>query len=462
MPPLRQDSYFIVYPRSRTTLVQFGIGEETFVPPKWEIPTKIYRGSNGEFTSKETNDVVYPIVNGKITDLNAFLYFLKLLYKSVLKQVLKDDAENWDMLAANIPMFMLTNYAWSQYETEAITQYVFEKLKLNNLMLVPASLATTYAFGYIQNCVVIDIGATHTDIVPIVDYTPLDHLAYSADIGGDAINAKLASLLPGWSPEQIEDLKRSPIFEVLSKDAKTLSKFNFDEDPDEGSDEGALDVAAIVTSNRDTREILEERERSKNKEQVSNSQLERNTFVDRTGKEIVVEKQRFQGCDNLIKKISTACGMVLAQIGEIAKYKSIWENVLITGGVTSIAGFKEALLTQLCEDHLIMEPDGERQQREESFLAKNIQKHRKNKYMGIGTPSGFVNTLEYVQSPVVIKSPKFPEYFTEWKKHGYSEVTFLGAQMVSKQVFSHSNDSFYVTREKYEEKGPSVIWDVYF
>ncbi|AET38048.1 Arp9p Ecym_2306 [Eremothecium cymbalariae DBVPG len=405
--------------------------------------------------------MIYPINNGSITNLDAFLYFLKAIYKSVLQQRIKENPEGWEAQVSNIPMFLITHYSWSQSEQEILTQFVFESMKLNNFMIMPNSLATSYAFGSLQNCVVIDIGGAHTDIIPIVDYTPLEYLAYSAPVGGDAINAKLASFLPGWSAASIEDLKRSSVFEVLSKDAKDKSKFNFNEDEEASEeDEGALDVAAIITSGRDTREILEERERNKNKEQVSNSQLETNSFVDRDGNDVTVGKQRFQGCDDLIKEISRACGMVLSQIDEGSRCKAVWENVLISGGTSEIAGFREALLTQLCEDHLIYEPDHERQQREQDLMA-NMPKQRKNKFIGGAVAqSGFLNSLEYAQSPNIIKAPKFPEYFTEWKKHGYGEVAFLGAQIVSKQVFGHSNDTFYVTRGKYDDKGPSVIWDV--
>ncbi|AAS50854.1 ABR084Wp [Eremothecium gossypii ATCC 10895] len=464
MAPLRQDSYFLIYPRSRTTLVQFGIGEETFVPPSWEVPTRVYRDEEGQLTSFESAEVVYPIVDGRIADLDGLLYFLKLIYKSILSHWIAEHPDTWEAHASNIPMLLLTHYSWSQREQELITQYVFEEMRLNHFMVVPAALSISYAFGSIQNCLVIDIGATHTDIVPIVDYVPLDYMAYSAPIGGDDINAKLATLLPGWSPEQIEDLKKSPIFEVLSKDAKDQSRFNFDDDAADGedNDEGTLDVAAIVTSGRDTREILEERERNKNKEQVSNSQLETNVFADRTGKQINVGKQRFQGCDDLLKGISQACGMVLAQIDEIPKNRAIWENILIAGATSEITGFREALLTQLCEDNLVLEPEGEKHQREQDMMA-SMPKQRKNKYIGSASVSGgFLTSLEYLQSPTIIKSPKFPDYFTEWKKHGYGEVAFLGAQIVSKQVFGHSNDSFFMTRDKYDEKGPAIIWDVCF
>lgn len=434
-------------------MVQFGIGDDTFYPPKWEIPTKVYRDSNGKFTSKQTTDVVYPIVNGNIKDLNAFLYFLKLIYKSAFKKKSMMNLDFKDIQSTTIPMILLSHYSWSSSEHELITQYVFETIRLGYLMILPVSLSTSYAFGSIQNCLIIDIGAQSTDIMPIVDYSPLNCLSCTLNMGGNAINEKLSQLLPHIDQTDIEYLKCSPIFEVLSQDAKARSKFNFDELPDEN--EGSLDIAAIVTSTRSTRELLEEREREKNKVLVDNNQLESNVFFNKDGNPIVVGKQRFQGCESLIKEISRLCGLVLSQIGDPLKLKSIWENVLIIGSTSSIKGFKEALLVQLCEDHLKLEPEAEKHQREHNAM-QQFPKQKKSKYMHM------IGSIEYSQVPNSIKIPKFPEYFPEWKKYGYGEAPFLGAQIVSKQVFGHGNESFYITRDKYDEKGPSIIWDVSF
>lgn len=338
---------------------------------------------------------------------------------------------------------------------EKITQFLFEALQLNNVMLLPVSLASTYAMGSLQNCCVIDVGTNHTDIIPIIDYTPLDPLTSSIPFGGQLINETLSKLLPDFTPNQIECLKRSPIYEVLSDDAKKLSAFDFQDNAE--ADDGTLDVAAIVTSGRDTREILEERERKKKEQNASNSQLESNSFIDNDGNKLDVGKQRFQGCERLIEKISIRVGRALEQVDDVIKLRSAYENIIIVGGATSIQGFKEALLGRLINDQIIIEPDSERQAREQSALGTSNSK-KKNKFMG----STFIPSIEYVQAPNVIKIAKYPEYFPEWKKHGYADIAFLGSQIVSKQIFTHSKDTFYITREKYDEKGPACIWDTMF
>lgn len=398
---------------------------------------------------------VRPIRDGKIVNLDAFLSFIKLIYKSILNEKSRagSNADVFDSELSNIPMLLISNSSWSQFQQERITQFIFEELQINNFMFLPSALATSYALGSLQNCVVIDIGSQSTEVIPILDYAQLTYLITRIPSGGDCINEQLKKLLPQWTEEQVEDLKKSAIFEVLSEDAKQNSAFDFQADDEEGN----LDIAALVTSDRDTREILEEREREKEKNNVRNSELENNTFVDRTGKTIIVGKQRFQGCELLITRISIAVGQALSQIDDLHKLRAIWENILVVGGTTSIIGFKEALLNRLCEDHLIQEPAGEKQAREEEMLSQMSNK-KKTKISG----APFLSSIDYVQAPTVIKLAKYPEYFPEWKKHGYAEIPFLGAQIVTKQVFGHSNENFYVTREKYEKKGPAAIWDVAF
>ncbi|CAD6639763.1 HN1_G0018620.mRNA.1.CDS.1 [Saccharomyces cerevisiae] len=467
MAPFRQDSILIIYPRSQTTLVQFGLNEETFTVPELEIPTQIYRTTrqDGSYTYHSTNkdnkaELIKPIQNGEIIDISAFTQFLRLIFVSILSDRANKNQDAFEAELSNIPLLLITHHSWSQSDLEIITQYVFESLEINNLIQLPASLAATYSMISLQNCCIIDVGTHHTDIIPIVDYAQLDHLVSSIPMGGQSINDSLKKLLPQWDDDQIESLKKSPIFEVLSDDAKKLSSFDFGNENEE-EDEGTLNVAEIITSGRDTREVLEERERGQKVKNVKNSDLEFNTFWDEKGNEIKVGKQRFQGCNNLIKSISNRVGLTLDNIDDINKAKAVWENIIIVGGTTSISGFKEALLGQLLKDHLIIEPEEEKSKREEE--AKSVlpaATKKKSKFMT--TSTAFVPTIEYVQCPTVIKLAKYPDYFPEWKKSGYSEIIFLGAQIVSKQIFTHPKDTFYITREKYNMKGPAALWDVQF
>lgn len=403
----------------------------------------------------ESREEIWPIKNGSIIDLDAFLGFLRLVYVSILYDSSSKKPGAFEAELSSIPLLMVSHHSWSQLQAETITQFIFEVLQINNALLLPASLASSYAMNSLQNCCVIDIGTDHTDIIPIIDYTPLDALSSTIPVGGQLINDQLSKQLPDLSAEQIEDLKRSPIFEVLTEDAKKLSAFDFQDTTE--TDDGALDVAAIVTSGRDTREILEERERLKSEKNIPNSQLESNSFQDRHGNAVTVGKSRFQGCDLLISKISSRVGKALSRIDDLLKLRGVWENIVIVGGTSSIQGFKEALVTRLNEDFLIVEPEEEKKRREQEAMGA-LPAKRKNKFMG----TGFVPNIEYVQAPSIIKMAKYPDYFPEWKKHGYSKIPFLGAQIVSKQIFTHAKDTFYMTKEKYDAKGPTALWDIMF
>ncbi|CAI4921479.1 BTE_HP_G0222030.mRNA.1.CDS.1 [Saccharomyces cerevisiae] len=124
--------------------------------------------------------------------------------------------------------------------------------------------------------------------------------------------------------------------------------------------------------------------------------------------------------------------LTLDNIDDINKAKAVWENIIIVGGTTSIPGFKEALL-KLLKDHLIIEPE-ERSQKVKKKQNRNTSCNKKRK-------------AKYVQCPTVIKPAKYPDYSSEWKKSGYSEIIFFGCQIVSKQISLILKDTF-ISQEK--------------
>lgn len=474
MAPFKLDNILIIYPKSESTLVQFGLNDETFTVPEFEIPTKIYKSIDDEnkyYSSEEYRTLeVSPIRNGSIANLPAFLQFLKIIYGSVLSKAREDIKAAMTSEAyignspdlTNIAVMIVSQSSWSTLEQERITQFCFEHLKMNNLLFVQSSLATTYALISQPNSIIIDIGANHTDIIPIIDYMALNHVSSKMPFGGNHINETLKRLLPQFDDETIEILKKSNIFEVVNDDMKKLHSIGIlSGSKNDDEEEGSLNVVDIVTSGRDTREVLAEREEKKHEKHknLTNTDLEFNTFWDKNGKEVTVGKERFQGCDDLIVKISEMVGFVMENVQDQSKVKSAWDNLIITGATSSIEGFKEGLLAQLIKDHLIIEPEEEKNKREQDVLdSLPAYKRNRSKFMD----SSFVPAVEYTQVPTVIKLSKYPDYFPNWKKHGYAEIPFLGAQIVAKQVFTHSRDILYITREKYEEIGPSCIWDIEF
>lgn len=473
MAPFKLDNILIIYPRSNSTLVQFGLNDETFTVPEYEIRTKIYRSMDepDKYYSNEVDGtvVVEPLKNGSIVDLEAFLQYIKLIYQSIISTVRKNiaaaNAANSELNLlepdlVNIPVLIITHHTWNRLQLEKLTQFCFEKAKLLNLLFLQSSLATTYAFASQPNSIVIDIGQDHTDIIPIIEYVPLNYLSSTLKIGGNYINQILNKLLPNWDPIDIELLKKSNIFEVVNDSMKELLKIT-NNDNSNLEEDGALNVMDIVTSGRDTREILEERERMKKEKtkNVPNIDREFNTFINSKGVEVTIGKERFQGCDKLIEKISKRIGLVMSQVSDITHARLAWDNVIVVGATGSITGFKEALLAQLIKDHLIIEPEFEKQRREKEIIdSLPAYKRNKNKFMDTTTNSA----VEYMQVPTIIKLAKYPDYFPNWKKNRFAEITFLGGQVVSKQVFTHTRETLYITKENYDEMGPSCIWEMDF
>lgn len=392
----------------------------------------VYRHSSLADAFNSTGDsanAVHPIKAGRIVDLPAFNYLLKLIFKSII---------NGNPEVSNIPLVLISSSLWSKLDEERIAQYVFEEIGVSAFTIIPAALGSIYAYGGFPTALVVDIGAEKTEIIPLVDYSAIYSAKKVIPQGGNYINEGLKDLLPQLTATQIETLKRSDIYEVLSDEDKKISFFGLDALSNDRDDD--FDVAAIVTSGR-TREILEERE-NKEQEKTPNGQLENNTFIDANGNEITVGKERFAGAEKLISAISTAIHESLKKIVDLTKRQEAWDHIIIIGRTSRIAGFLEALNTQLVDDHLI---------------GKELQQ---TAAVQAAFQSNATSALNFTQVPNSIRLAKMPEYFPEWKKNGYSEVHFLGAQIFAKQVFSTGNESMYVTRATYAEHGPSSLWDL--
>ena len=78
---------------------------------------------------------ICPIRNGSIVNLNAFLQFLKLVYGSILSKIKNNNNtssnDNNTFLPdlTNIPILIISNYSWTNFQIEKIVQFSFEHLK---------------------------------------------------------------------------------------------------------------------------------------------------------------------------------------------------------------------------------------------------------------------------------------------------------------------------------------------
>lgn len=372
-------------------------------------------------------------------------------------------------------ILLLTSERWSRLQTEGITQYVFETLRIPAFATLSTALSAAFAYAA-EDALVIDIGKDKTEITPIVEYGAVTISQRTINVGSSSINKTLAAALPDLTPTQIELLKKSDIFEVLSEDAAKNSWFGTNtsgDGPDSKEDDGVVDVAAIVTSGR-TREILAQREKEKEKEkekgaqagekqeEKANEDREFNTFVDDEGKTIQVGKERFQGTTELVEKITLGVGEVLKHLDESNSRQKCWDNVIIIGRGSSVKGLKEAILYSLQTRYVISRPTMG------SELPSMFNTSGYNTPTGgAGTPSSYLQQQPHIrggqghgQVPVQIKVAKTLDYFPEWKSYGWEEASFLGAQIAAKQIFGGSVEGTYVSRSDYNEVGPAAIWDI--
>lgn len=429
---LRDDSYLVVHAGSQLTRILFGLGD-LLLPPTWQVPTRVFRSPQGYVAAASDNtSEVWPVVAGRIEDVEAFCFHLRQVVRLVM-------ATNPQVAPGLVPLLLLLLLLWLRRLLEEVTRFVFEELPLAAFTVLPACLAAMFAVGKdnLLTACVIDVGHDKTDVCAIVDYQPVPYALETVPVGGLLINAALAPRLPQLLALQIESLKRSSIFEVLLPADKKASFFG----ADGLEDEGALDVAAIVTSDDPSKALNAE---TTGKLAAPNASLEVNQFTDEHGAVVAVHKQRFQGTEQLIAAILPAVYDALARIDDTNKRQELWNNLVITGATTAIAGFSDALLVQLADDWLVAPPLS----KAELALAT---------YQG--SVAG-VDLYSFFQVPRAMHPVRLPEYFPEWKKveHSYEQcLPMLGGLIYAKQVFV-DNDEGYVTKQSYDEEGPVALW----
>jgi len=202
------------------------------------------------------------------------------------------------------PILMLCPPVFTPSDKERITQFVFEKLKAPGFVLMDMALATLWAYG-LQNSTIIDVGFEKTDITPILDFTIQERARETVPgWGGESMTKHLMKLLPDLKYEEVEQLKRSPICEILHSGHQLPNASSVNTAIAAGNDkmkraaemdgsdlideeEGTMNVAAIVASGK-THEFLAKREKEKRGEaerKLPNRERETNSFW-------VVEKKK--------------------------------------------------------------------------------------------------------------------------------------------------------------------------
>lgn len=458
-PNHKEDSYVILQMGEKSTLVKFGL-EDPLSLPSHRIPTRVFSSKDGVYSmTRDQPDAkeILPLAMGRIVDLGALQFLIKSILNSFLKQ---DRYQHIDLDQIHL-LLVQSSIKWSHLSIEKLMNYLFEGLSLQNVSLVPLGLCSMFSYGSYPNSLVVDVGYQKSEILPIVDYEVFSPASRLVKLGGDNINQNLKRLLPNLSDFQIEDLKKSDIFECLSTEDAKRSFFGVEGLVDtneniEGEDEGVLDIASIVTSEKSTREILETvNSKINKKDDKPNSELEINSFIDSNGEKLEIGKERFQGCIELVDAIVFNIYWGLECIPDPKKRQDCYENIIFSGQTTKIPGFKELIMFKLAERYLITTQKA----------IKNDSDSTATSAAAAAVSSAFRNTLIEIDDVNIRQAPRHlrmivkPDYFIEWKKHGFEDCSFLGAQILSKQIFNNSN-GLCLNWNIYQEEGPKGIWSV--
>ncbi|RCK65847.1 Actin-like protein ARP9 [Candida viswanathii] len=451
MPLYKEDNFLIIYPSSKTTVFSFGLSD-SLSPPQFKIPSIVYQNTTTkeyQSTPNEQTIEIYPIVQNKIVDLDAFNHLLKIILQSIINK-------HPTITINQIPMLLIIpSLTWSRNALEYITKYVIEILEITAFNIVDLSLAATFGAGQLTNSTVVYVDHESIQVVPVVGYQAIKFAGKLINgEGGVTIDRELKKFLPNLSDSQLDDFKDSGIYEVL-----------IDQNEQSGLDEvQEFDVAKIVTD--ENGKAIDEVDKEEVDASKANRELEKNFFIDsQTQEKIWVGKERFSGTSPLVKLISKSIYASLLLIPDIDRRQDCYDNIILVGSVFKIPGLKEAVLLKLTQDYLVTEPTAHDQELEsQSGVNAAIMKYQQADEVNDGENQQS-NTS---QVPNLIKLAKFADYFPEWKKPkefggSWQDVYFLGGQIYSKQIFSgsshHHGKELFVGSDMYEERGPQSIWD---
>ena len=161
MPLYKEDNFLIIYPSSRFTVFSFGLSD-SLSPPQFKIPSVVYRNTTtNEFqsTSNDQTTEIYPIVQNKIVNLDAFNHLLKIILQSIIN-------DHPTVTINQIPMLLIIpSLTWSRNSLEYITKYVIESLEITAFNIVDLSLAATFGAGQLTSSTVVYV--THSNLETI-------------------------------------------------------------------------------------------------------------------------------------------------------------------------------------------------------------------------------------------------------------------------------------------------------
>ncbi|CCG22068.1 Arp9 protein [Candida orthopsilosis Co 90-125] len=457
MPLYKEDNFLIIQPGSEYTLFTFGL-KDSLSPPQFRIPTVVYKEQDTNqylSTPSDNTTEINPIKLGKIVDLDAFNALIQIVLSSVIQQ--------HPILTINqIPLLIIVpSLAWSRRQLEYVTKFVFETLEITAFNILDLSLGATFSFASTVNSIVVNIADDNVQIVPVIGYQSVKFAGeYIPGKGGITLDEELKIKFPNFTPQQIEDLKFSGIFEFLLEGEESIGDINPDADMDT-EDPSEFDVAKVLTDdNGQQKEEVDETQVKSNKE------LEKNYFIDSSTQEKVwVGKERFTTDSKLIGIVASGIYKTLLRINDLDKRQDCYDNIILVGSSVQVPGLKQKIYAYLLHNYLVKEPVT-------TNGAANTQNNINSaiaKYQQTDDAQEGDSQSAMSQVPYRIRFTKIPDYFPEWKKPkekggSWHDCFFLGGEIYAKQIFSggshHHNKELFIGSEMYEERGPQSIWDV--
>lgn len=151
---------------------------------------------------------VWPIREGRIANWSCFFALITHVYNTLNPPF-------------HTPILLIAQPVWTPKEHEKLTQFFFEKFKTPAFGLMDAALATSWAYG-VHTSTVVDVGKDKVDVTAISEFIPHNRgrIMSLPDCGGEALTNGLLSKLKGkgWNRDMCEQLKKSPICEILPDD----------------------------------------------------------------------------------------------------------------------------------------------------------------------------------------------------------------------------------------------------
>lgn len=233
-------------------------------------------GTNSKLFYEDDEDeegAVWCLDQGRIVNWEAFFALLLHIHETLNPTF-------------HTPILMVSQPCWTCTDKERICQFIFEKLKTPGFGMMDAAAAINAAYN-VQHSLVIDVGYEKTDITALIDWNIQEVNRTTIPFGGNSMNKHLQKLLPELTEDEIDQLKRSNICEILppgvpipgeeDTDRDTVVRpvepttigmggvaqpKALDEEGNEEEEEGVTNIAAIVASGK-TQEYLAKKEKEK-------------------------------------------------------------------------------------------------------------------------------------------------------------------------------------------------------